>query len=127
MSCKASAAGATPRQPWPDWLEWNPNRIWVYDFTHFTRAGRVAIAILDVVSRKWLTTLVSAEETSTQVEVAFTAALEAEGLLAAADDRATAALRVLDPAAASVIGQRIVHIPDERALIGRVDGSTRLP
>lgn len=83
----------TPRKPWPDWLEWKPNRIWGYDFTHFTRAGRVAIAVLDIVSRKWITSLVSAEETSTQIEVAFTAALEAEHLLAAADERATAALR----------------------------------
>ncbi len=82
-----------PRQPWPAWLEWKPNRIWAYDFTHFTRARRVAIAILDVVTRKWLTTLVSAEETSLQVEVAFTAALEQEGLLALADARATQALR----------------------------------
>ena len=35
----------------------------------------------------------SAEETSTQVEVAFTAALDAEGLLDLADARASAALR----------------------------------
>jgi putative transposase len=83
----------TPRTPWPDWLEWKPNRIWGYDFTHFTRAGRAAIAILDIVSRKWLGTVLSAEETSTQVEVAFTAALEAEDLLTLADERATAALR----------------------------------
>ncbi len=46
-----------------------------------------------MVSRKWLATLTSPEETSTQVEVAFTAALEAECLLALADERATAALR----------------------------------
>ena len=51
-----------PRAPWPDWLEWKPNRIWAYDFTHFTRARRAAIAILDMVSRKWLTTLLAAEE-----------------------------------------------------------------
>jgi putative transposase len=78
-----------PRSPWPDWLEWKPNRVWAYDVTHFTRAKRCAVAILDMVSRKWLTTLVSAEETSTQIEVAFTAALAAEGLLDAADARAT--------------------------------------
>jgi hypothetical protein len=40
-----------PRKPWPDWLEWKPNRIWGYDFTHFTRADRAVVAILDVVSR----------------------------------------------------------------------------
>ncbi len=82
----------TARQPWPDWLEWKPNRIWGYDFTHFTRADRAVVAILDVVSRRWLATVVSAEESSTQVEVAFIDALEAEDLWQAADQRATAAL-----------------------------------
>jgi putative transposase len=82
-----------PRTPWPDWLEWKPNRVWGYDFTHFTRARRAAIAILDIVSRKWIGTVLSAEETSTQVEVAFTQALQAEGLWEAADERATEALR----------------------------------
>lgn len=81
-----------PRSPWPDWLEWKPNRVWGYDFTHFTRAKRCAVAIIDIVSRKWITTLVSAEESSIQVEVAFTEALEVEDLWAAADQRATAAL-----------------------------------
>jgi transposase InsO family protein len=83
----------TEKTPWPDWLEWKPNRIWAYDFTHFPRARRAVIAILDMVSRKWLTTLVSPEETSTQVEVAFTAALDAEGLLDLVDERTTTALR----------------------------------
>ncbi len=82
-----------PRAPWPDWLEWKPDRIWGYDFTHFTRAGRAALAILDIVSRKWLTTLVSAEESSTQVEVAFTAALGAEALLDLAAGHGSEALR----------------------------------
>lgn len=50
------------------------------------------MAIIDIVSRKWITTLVSAEESSIQVEVAFTEALEVEDLWAAADQRATAAL-----------------------------------
>jgi putative transposase len=90
--------GNPPREPapapgWPEWLEWKPNRIWCYDFTHWTRAQVCSIAIIDVVSRKWLATLSSPEETSTQVEVAFTAALQAEALLDAADARATAALR----------------------------------
>lgn len=78
-----------PRKPWPDWLEWAPNRIWGYDFTHFPRAKRAAIAILDIVSRKWITTVCSIEESSTQVELAFTHALEQEGLWGAADERAT--------------------------------------
>lgn len=82
-----------PRPGWPDWLEWKPNRVWAYDFTHWTRAGVASVAIIDVVSRKWLTTVTSAEESSTQVEVAFTAALDAEGLLEATDARGSAALR----------------------------------
>lgn len=81
------------RSPWPDWVAWKPNVIWCYDFTHFTLARRVAIAIIDVVSRRWMTTLVSAEETSTQVEVAFTAALEEAGLADLLDHRLLAALR----------------------------------
>jgi len=63
----------------PDWLMWIPNRIWAWDFTHYTRARRAPLAILDVVARKWIDTLVRAEESSTQVEVVFTAALRAEG------------------------------------------------
>jgi transposase InsO family protein len=90
--------GPAPREPaekkpWPDWLEWKPNRIWGYDFTHFTRARRAVIAVLDMVSRKWVATLCSPEETSTQVEACFLAALEAEGLLEQIDQRDTEQLR----------------------------------
>lgn len=81
-----------PRTPWPDWLEWKPLRVWGYDFTHFPRARTAAVAIIDIVSRKWITTVASTEETSTQVEVAFTNALETENLWHAADARATDAL-----------------------------------
>jgi hypothetical protein len=49
-------------------------------YTHFTAAGRVASAVMDVVSRRWLRTLVTAEESVTQVEVLFTGALDDEGL-----------------------------------------------
>ncbi len=69
------------RTPWPDWLVWAPNRIWIWDVTHFTRCRRSVFAIVDMVSRKWINTLVSTEETSTQVRVVFEHALEAEGLL----------------------------------------------
>jgi transposase InsO family protein len=66
--------------PIPEWCEWRPNQIWIYDMTHFTAAGRVAFAVMDVVSRKWLRTLVTTEESATQVEVLFTGALDGEGL-----------------------------------------------
>ncbi|MST32292.1 DDE-type integrase/transposase/recombinase [Acidimicrobiaceae bacterium USS-CC1] len=69
------------RRPWPDWLVWAPNRIWGWDVTHFTRARRCAFAIIDLVSRKWIDTLCSLEETSTQVKVIFERALLAEGLV----------------------------------------------
>ncbi len=75
------------RQPFPDWVEYRPNAIWIYDTTHFSRAGVAVTAIEDVVSRKWIAEIVSAEETSTQVQVVFTDALAAEGLLALVEDR----------------------------------------
>jgi hypothetical protein len=40
-------------------------------YTHVTRARRAVFAILDLVSRRWIATLVSAEDTSTQVEIVF--------------------------------------------------------
>jgi hypothetical protein len=46
------------------------NSIWIDDTTH-----------LDLVGRTWIDEIVSAEETSVQIEVVFSAALQAEGLL----------------------------------------------
>jgi putative transposase len=69
-----------PKTPWPDWLVWEPNRIWIWDVTHFSRAKRCVFAIVDMVSRKWIATLVSVEETSTQVRVVFDRAIVAEQL-----------------------------------------------
>lgn len=68
------------------------------------------MAIADIVSSKWITTLVSAEESSIQVEVAFTEALEVGDLWAGADQRATDALvaaRASDDAHAleSILGE----------------------
>jgi transposase InsO family protein len=76
-----AAQGREPRPagPWPAWAELVPGVIWIYDFTHFTASKRAAIAVVDVVSRYWLSTVVSAEESSTQVELAFTDALSADG------------------------------------------------
>jgi putative transposase len=57
--------------------------VWGWDVTHFgrCRAAPNAFAIIDLVSRKWLASLLSAEETSSQVQVVFTDALQGEGLL----------------------------------------------
>jgi putative transposase len=69
------------RQPFPDWVEYRPGMLWIFDTTHFTRAGVAVTAIEDLVSRKWLAEVVSVEETSVQVQAAFCQALEAEGLM----------------------------------------------
>ena len=68
-----------PARTWPDWAELVPGVIWIYDFTHFRASKWCAVAVLDVVSRYWLSTVVSPEESSTQVEVAFTRALCTDG------------------------------------------------
>jgi hypothetical protein len=31
--------GRSVRKPFPDWVEYTPNSIWIFDTTHFTRAG----------------------------------------------------------------------------------------
>lgn len=80
--------GTSVRKPFPDWVQYRPNQIWIYDTTHFTRAEMAVTIIEDLVSRKWIAGIVSAEETSTQVEIVFTDALAAEGLLALVEARA---------------------------------------
>lgn len=85
------------KTPWPDWLKWVPNRIWIYDATHFSRVRRAVFAIVDMVSRKWIDTLVTVEESATQVQVIFEHALELEGLLELLTD-ARLDLAVDDPA-----------------------------
>ena len=66
---------ALPRVPW------EKNRIWIWDATHFTRAKRVAYAIVDVVTRYWIGYLLTTEQTSTQAQLLFARALEDQGLL----------------------------------------------
>ncbi len=45
------------------WVEYTPNSIWIYDTTHSTKAGMAVLIIEDLVSRKWITEIVSSEET----------------------------------------------------------------
>ncbi len=87
--------GPAKRTPFPEWADYRPNSIWIYDTTHFTRAKMAVLIIMDLVSRKWITHVVSCEETSTQVQVGFTDALELEGLLGAIEQRQDA--RLVDP------------------------------
>lgn len=76
------------RRPFPSWASYTPNSIWIFDSTHFTRCGMTVLIIEDLVSRKWITHVVSTEETHTQVITGFEQALDAEGLLDAAVERA---------------------------------------
>jgi putative transposase len=70
------------RRPFPAWADYRRNSIWIYDCTHFAGCPKHAVfAVMDLVTRKWITELVSIEETSTQVQVVFLDALESEGLL----------------------------------------------
>jgi transposase InsO family protein len=80
--------GRSQRRPFPAWVDYTRDQIWIYDTTHFAGCPDAsATAILDLVTRKWLATIVSVEETSTQIQVVFTDALDAEGLLDAALER----------------------------------------
>ncbi len=99
------------RAPWPEWICWKPNSVWCYDFSHFTRAHRVAVAVMDVVSRRWLSTLVSAEETSTQIEAVFIAALEQEQLAERIDARLLARLRAGELSPAEIDGPEADGVP----------------
>lgn len=80
--------GRSVRQPFPEWVDYRPNNIWIYDTSHFPRAGVAVTVIEDLVSRKWIADIVSAEETSTQIEIVFGDALAAEGLLELVEARA---------------------------------------
>ena len=70
-----------PKVPVFPEVPWEKNRIWIWDCSHFTRAKRVAYAIVDVVTRYWIGYLLSSEQTSTQAQLLFARALEEEGLL----------------------------------------------
>lgn len=70
-----------PKAPAFPEIPWERNRIWIWDATHFTRAKRVAYAIVDVVTRYWIGYLVSSEQTHTQAQLLFATALEDQELL----------------------------------------------
>ncbi|PZR65633.1 MAG: integrase [Solirubrobacterales bacterium] len=75
------AREARARTPWPDWVSYRPNQVWGYDLTAFTAARTQALAIVDLVSRKWIDHLLCPEATTIQVQALFTRALDHEGLL----------------------------------------------
>jgi transposase InsO family protein len=107
-------------RPWPDWVEYRPDQVWGYDLSAFPAAGTDALAILDLVSRKWIDTLLCPEATSLQVKVLFTRALEAEGLLDAILARADG---LADPAAPDTDQPILLAVSDNGAQM--TSGSTR--
>jgi putative transposase len=101
-------AARSERRPFPEWASYARNSIWIYDCTRFARCSAVAVVtVMDLVTRKWICETVSGEETSTQVQVAFTDALELEGLLERVEARQD---RVADPGAASPLDARLAPI-----------------
>jgi putative transposase len=81
VSLPGEPVRARPLKPVFPEIPWERNRIWIWDATHFTRAKRVAYAIVDVVTRYWIGYLLTSEQTSTQAQLLFAQALEDEGLL----------------------------------------------
>jgi putative transposase len=88
-------AGRSERSPFPEWASYRKHSIWIYDTTRFAGCRHTyVVMIMDLVTRKWITEIVSAEETSLQVQLAFTHALELEGLLDQVDEHQA---RMADP------------------------------
>ena len=61
-------------------MSYRPKQVWGYG--SFPAAGTQALAIIDLVSRKWIDSMLCPKATSLQVQVLFTRALDREGLLA---------------------------------------------
>jgi putative transposase len=76
--------GQPPRPPrrklvFPD-VPWERNRIWMWDASAFPTAGRIAYAIVDVVTRYWLGYLLASEGSSTEVQGLYASAAREQGL-----------------------------------------------
>src|SRR5204862_2581024 len=87
---------------------------------HFTRAGVAVTVVEDLVSRKWIADIVSAEETSTQVEIVFGDALAVEGLLPLVEARADGRV---DPSVADESRPILLAVSDNGPQM--TSGSTR--
>lgn len=73
----------TVKTPWPEWCEWRPNQLWCWDGSQFERclAAKYAYAIVDLVSRKWISTHLTANPDSVAARVLFQRGLDNEYLL----------------------------------------------
>ena len=108
------------KAPWPAWVRYRPNQVWGYDLTAFPAARTQALAIVDLVSRRWIDHLLCPEATSLQVQVPFTRALDAEVLPDGIVGRAEA---LADPAAPDADQPVLPAVSDNGAQM--TSGSTR--
>jgi putative transposase len=108
------------RAPWPAWVQYRPNQVWGYDLTAFPAARTQALAIVDLVSRKWIDWLLCPEATSLQVRVLFTRALDGEGLLDGIVGRSE---RLVDPATPDADQPILLAVSDNGPQM--ISGSTR--
>jgi putative transposase len=79
---QVTVPGEPPRPPrrklvFPE-VPWEPNRIWMWEASLFPAVGRVAYAIVDVVTRYWVAYLLASEQVP--VELPFALAREEQGL-----------------------------------------------
>lgn len=81
------------------------------------------LIIEDLVSRKWINHVVSFEETTTQVQIAFADALESEGLMEAALERAEQLAQQLDPDVDDGISPILLAVSDNGGQM--IAGDTR--
>jgi transposase InsO family protein len=90
-------------------------------YTHFAGCPRIAvITVMDLVTRKWICEVVSPEQTTTQVQVAFTDALALEGLLDQIDARHDA---LVDPTLDADVQPILLAVSDNGPQM--TSGSTR--
>src|SRR5690606_16805225 len=73
----------TVKTPWPEWCEWRPNQLWCWDGSQFEhcKPAKYAYAIIDLVSRKWIATHLTANPDSVAARVLFQRGLDNEHLL----------------------------------------------
>lgn len=111
--------GRSEKKPWPDWTEWRPRQLWCWDNSQFEActSSKYAYAIIDLVSRKWIASILAPEATGTQVRVLFLKALEAEGMLT---DELAERLVVLDDTSP------VDDLPDVPLLLAISDNGTEM-
>lgn len=112
--------GRSERSPFPEWAEYERHSIWIYDTTRFARCKTWVVVIMDLVTRKWICEVASAEQTGLQVQLAFTQALEQEGLLEAVDEHQA---RLADPTLDDPVRPVLLAVSDNGPQM--TSGSTR--